>query len=227
MLPASREQYRRLAATLHHHQTDNGLKVVMIASAMMGEGKTLTAANLALTLSESYQRSVLLIDADLRRPSLNKVFGINGAPGLAEGLSALEEGKVTLHQVSPRLSVLPAGKPSSDPMAGLTSGRMRRVIDEARESFDWVILDTPPVGLLTDANLLAAMVDGTVLVVQAGSTPYDLVKRAVEAIGAARVLGVVLNRADTQAHGYGYGYGYEYYGSSHGPVPPAETKTPQ
>ena len=86
-------------------------------------------------------------------------------------------------------------------MAGLTSERMRRLIDEAREAFDWVIIDTPPVGLLTDANLLASMVDGAVLVVKAGSTPYDLVKRAVDAIGRERLLGVVLNRADEQPHG--------------------------
>ena len=77
---------------------------------------------------------------------------------------------------------------------------MRRLIDEAREAFDWVIIDTPPVGLLPDANLLAAMVDGVVLVVKAGSTPYDLVKRAVDAIGRDRMLGVVLNRRH-DAHG--------------------------
>jgi protein-tyrosine kinase len=222
MMPASREQYRRLAATLHHHQAATGLKVVMIASAVMGEGKTLTAANLALTLSESYQRTVLLIDADLRRPSLNTVFRMNGAPGLAEGLTSRQEKKLVLHEVSSWLSMLPAGRPSSDPMAGLTSGRMRRVIDEARTLFDWIIVDTPPIGLLTDANLLAAMVDGAVLVVHAGSTPYDLVKRAVEAIGTDRLLGVVLNRAEARAHSYGYGY--DYYGTSDGPgsAPKAE-----
>jgi protein-tyrosine kinase len=225
MLPASREQYRRLAATLHHQQAATGLKVVMIASAVMGEGKTLTAANLALTLSESYQRTVLLIDADLRRPSLNTVFGMNGAPGLAEGLTSRQEQKLVLHQISSWLSILPAGKPSSDPMAGLTSGRMRRVIDEARASFDWVIVDTPPVGLLTDANLLAAMVDGAVLVVHAGSTPYDLVKRAVEAIGTDRMLGVVLNRAEARAQPYGYGY--DYYSGYGAPVHPFEADVPQ
>jgi len=216
MMPASREQYRRLAATLHHSQTDRGLKVIMIASAVVGEGKTLTAANLALTLSESYQRDVLLMDADLRRPSLNTVFGLDGASGLAEGLMSLEENKLHLHQVSSHLSILPAGKPSSDPMAGLTSDRMRRLVNEAKASFDWVIIDTPPVALLTDASLLASMVDGALLVVHAGSTPYELVKRAVEAIGGERLLGVVLNRADTKAHAYQYGY--NYYGQYRIPV---------
>jgi protein-tyrosine kinase len=213
MRPGSREQYRRLAATLHHSQVATGLKVVMIASAVVGEGKTLTASNLALTLSESYKRDVLLIDADLRRPSVNTVFGMNGSPGLAEGLHSQEEPQLLLHKVSSRLSILPAGKPSPDPMAALTSDRMRRLIDEAKEAFDWIIIDTPPVGLLTDANLLAAMVDGALLVVHAGSTPYDQVKRAVEAIGAGKLLGVVLNRVNYQPNVYQYGY--EYYGHSH------------
>jgi capsular exopolysaccharide synthesis family protein len=213
MMPASREQYRRLASSLHRQQQETGLKVVMIASAVVGEGKTLTASNLALTLSESYQRSVILIDADLRRPSLNVIFGTNGSLGLSEGLTSVEEKPLALQQVSSRLAVLPAGKASSDPMAGLTSPRMRRVIEEARRQFDWVIIDTPPVGLLTDANLLASMVDGTLLVVHAGSTPYDLVKRAIEALGASHVLGVVLNRASTEAQSSGYGY--DYYSHYH------------
>jgi capsular exopolysaccharide synthesis family protein len=206
MNPASREQYRRLAAALHHAQAASGIKVVMIASAVAEEGKTLTAANLALTLSESYRKNVLLIDADLRRPSLHTIFKVRGAPGLNEGLTAPDEPKLPLHDVSPRLTILPAGMPNSDPMAGLTSRRMQGLIDEAREAFAWVIIDTPPVGLLTDANLLASMVDGVVLVVKAGSTPYDLVKRAVDTIGPSKLLGVVLN----QAHGSLGKYSYQY-----------------
>jgi len=221
MVAASREQYRRLAATLHHRQTETGLKVVLMASAVMGEGKTLTATNLALTLSESYRRNVLLIDADLRRPSLGGMFGLSGAGGLAEGLNSLEERSLTLHRISQRLAILPAGKPSSDPMAGLTSVRMRRVITEARESFDWVILDTPPVGLLPDANLLAAMADGVVLVVRAGSTPFNHVKRAVDAIGPERLIGVVLNRAAKQTDAHSY---YDYYSSSDPTPPPADSR---
>jgi protein-tyrosine kinase len=206
MIPASREQYRRLAATLHAAQGSLGLRVVMIGSAVAGEGKTLTASNLGLTLSESYQRRVVLIDGDLRRPSLHTVFKVDGAPGLVEGLASDEDKPLTLRHVSSRLAVLPAGRPTADPMAGLISPRMRRVIAEAREMFDWVIIDTPPVGLLTDAKLLAAMTDGTVMIVKAGSTPCELVRRAVDAIGPERLLGVVLNVADIGADGYGYAY---------------------
>ncbi len=221
MLPASREQYRRLAATLHQQQASSGLKVVMISSALGGEGKTLTASNLALTFSESYRRSVLLIDGDLRRPSLHTVFNIKDAVGLSEGLSSLEEKPLTLHQVTQRLTVLPAGRAISDPMAGLTSDRMRRLIEEAREAFDWVIIDTPPVGILTDANLLASMVDGAVLVIKAEATPYQLAQRAVEALGRNRILGVVLNRALSPLDGTKYGY-YNYYYDAQKQLPSGE-----
>jgi capsular exopolysaccharide synthesis family protein len=209
IMPVSREQYRRLAATLHHAQEDAGVKVVLVASAVVGEGKTLTASNLALTLSESYQRTVLLIDGDFRRPALHIVFNIDAPSGLREGLTSTEEHKLPLYRVSQRLTILPAGKPSSDPMAGLTSNRMRRVIQEARQAFDWVIIDTPPVGLLPDANLLATMADGAVLVVRANSTPYHQVMRAIDALDRDRLLGVVLNSV-ASANGSSHNY-YSYY----------------
>jgi capsular exopolysaccharide synthesis family protein len=216
IMPVSREQYRRLAATLHHAQEDTGIKVVLVASAVVGEGKTLTASNLALTFSESYKRSVLLIDGDFRRPALHIVFNIDAPSGLSEGLMAVVEQKLPLYRVSQRLTILPAGKPSSDPMAGLTSGRMRRVIQEAREAFDWVIIDTPPVGLLPDANLLAAMVDGAVLVVRANATPYHQVVRAIDALDRDRLLGVVLNSA-TPPNGSHHNYYSDYHGARKAP----------
>jgi protein-tyrosine kinase len=218
--PSSREQYRRLAANLHHAQEASGLKVVMVTSASVGEGKTLTASNLALTFSESYHRNVLLVDADLRRPTMHTIFRVEGGIGLSEGLMDPNR-KLPVHQVSARLSVLTAGRPTSNPMAGLTSERMRKLIDEARENFDWMIIDTPPVALLPDANLLATMVDGAVLVVKANVTSYQLVQRAVDAIGKSRILGLVLNHATSEgpgAHQEEYYY-YYYQGGTKGQSP--------
>jgi protein-tyrosine kinase len=204
--PASREQYRRLAATLHHAQASHGLKVVMVTSALVGEGKTLTASNLALTLSESYKKNVLLIDGDLRRPALHTLFRVESSPGLSEGLTASDDQRLAVRQISPRLGVLTAGRPSADPIASLTSTRMQRVVEEAREAFDWVIIDTPPVALLPDTNLLVSIADGALLVVRAGSTPWDLAQRAVNAVGRDRVLGVVLNHAEEPSKATSYAY---------------------
>lgn len=215
MSAVSREQYRRLAAVLHDAQSTTGLQVLMVASAVAGEGKTLTASNLALTFSESYQKRVLLIDGDLRRPTLHSVFRLDTASGLADGLLSPTDTKMVVRQVSSRLAVLPAGRPSSDPMAGLTSERMKRLLAEARGAFDWVILDTPPVMLLPDAHLMTSMIDGAVLVVRAGSTPYELVRRASDAIGRSRIVGIVLNQAEpsSQEDHYQYSYGGKANGS--------------
>ena len=194
--PISIEQYRRLAATLHGLHVSAGLRTIMVSSALPRDGKTLTTTNLALTLSESHSRRVLVIDADLRRPSLHTVFGLENRAGLAEGLHAGATGSLLVTEVSPTLTVLTAGIPDPHPMAGLTSERMAAILKEAASRFDWVLLDTPPIGLISDAQLLAGLVDGVLLVVAAGSTDYVAVSKTVKALGRERILGVVLNRVE-------------------------------
>jgi protein-tyrosine kinase len=194
--PMAVEQYRRLAAILHQAQTTRDVKVVMIASAEPSEGKTLTAANLALTLSESYKRRVLLVDADLRSPALGVMFQVPFSAGLSESLRSDDERPLHVVNLSPALALLPGGGADADPMAGLTSGRMQQIIQEAAASFDWVILDTPPIGLMSDAHLLAAMVDVAVLVIGAGSAGCAAVQHAIESIGREKIVGAVLNRAE-------------------------------
>jgi protein-tyrosine kinase len=205
------EQYRRLAARLYLTQSQEKTRIVMVTSALPGEGKTLTAANLALTLSESYRRQVLLIDADLRRPSLHELFQVPNVTGLNEGLRASVDRKVPVIRITDHLTILTAGRPEPDPMSVLASDRMRRVLEEAGENFEWVIVDTPPIGLLSDGRLLTSLVDTVLLVVRAGSTPTSAIEHAVEAIGRDRILGVVLNRADeAMPH---VDYAYQYYAS--------------
>jgi protein-tyrosine kinase len=211
------EQFRHLAAVLHHAQAQRGTRSLMVTSALPSEGKTLMSTNLALTMSESYQRRVLLIDADLRRPRMHEMFGLSDGPGLTDSLVDPLGGKLPVHQVTDNLWVLAAGSATPDPMSTLVSGAMKDLIADAQQAFDWVIVDTPPIAILPDANLLAGMIDSAVLVVNAGSTPYPMVQRAADAIGRSRILGVVLNRAEehsaTTTHGY-YNYGSSQRSSS-------------
>ncbi|HXH06103.1 MAG TPA: CpsD/CapB family tyrosine-protein kinase [Vicinamibacterales bacterium] len=195
--PLFAEQYRRLAAALYQLQANAGLKTVLVSSAVPGEGKTLTATNLALTLAESYGQRVLLVDADLRDPTVHHLLGLPGAPGLAEYLRA-EAAELPIAAASSTLSLVPAGTPNGNPVAGLVSERMRGLVRQAVGRFDWVLLDTPPVGLLPDANLVARLADGVLFVIAAGATPYRLVQRAIAAVEPERVIGVVLNRADQE-----------------------------
>jgi protein-tyrosine kinase len=213
----SLEQYRRLAAALHDWQIESHSKTVMITSALPHEGKTLTVVNLAFTLSESYARRVLVIDADLRAPSLHTVLNIPNDCGLSEALRGHRH-ELRFTEVSSRLSVLSAGKPGPAPLAGLTSGRMAEVLDECASRFDWVLIDTPPVGVLPDAQVLVRLVGGIVLVIGAGSTPAAAVARAVAEFGGPEaIIGTVLNRVEEQkipeAVYYGK-YGYGKYGAS-------------
>ena len=202
------EQYRRLAARLHLAQAERGIKVVMISSALPGEGKTLTAANVALTLSHSYKRRVLLIDGDLRKPWVHELFNVPNVSGLNDGVRSQVQRKVPLIRWSEYLTILTAGRPDSDPMSVLTSERMRQIVSEGSATFDWVVIDTPPVGVLSDANLLAAMVDTVVLVVQAGRTPFRDINKAVQTLGRESIFGVVLNKVPATGN---YPYDEYYY----------------
>jgi capsular exopolysaccharide synthesis family protein len=206
------EQYRRLAARLLMAQADRGTRLVMITSAFPAEGKTLTSANLALTLSESYKRKVLLIDGDLRRPSIHTLFRVPNVTGLNDGLQIEGDRKIPVLHYTDNLSILTAGRPDTDPMSVLSGERMRRVLDEAKQQFDWVIVDTPPVALLSDAHLLSGLVDAVLLVVHSGKTPLPALHTAIEAVGRERILGVVLNRTDVRMAGAAYDY-YGYYGN--------------
>jgi capsular exopolysaccharide synthesis family protein len=203
------EQYRRLAATLHELQQERDLKTLMVTSSLPKEGKTLTVVNLALTLSESYARRVLLIDADLRRPSVHDVLNLHNGTGLSEALRS-DRAELPFRRVSALLTVLTAGKADNNPMALLTSQRMRRLLDEAAARFDWVLLDTPPVGFMPDAGLLAGITRAVLFVIAAGSTPYQLVQRATAELGHDSIVGTVLNRIDEE-HIPATGYYSHYY----------------
>ena len=217
------EQYRHLAAALHHAADLRGVRSVMVTSALASEGKTLTATNLALTLSESYQRRVLLIDADLRRPRLREMFTLESSAGLTDSLTMPAGSRLPVTQITPTLWVLTAGRDVPDPMSLLVSPAMKQLIEDARAAFDWVIVDTPPIAILPDANLLSTMIDTALLVVSAESTPYPMVKRAVDAIDKNRVLGVVLNRATTANLPKNYGY-YGDHKSQRSGFPPANAR---
>jgi capsular exopolysaccharide synthesis family protein len=199
-------QYRRLAAKLHDVQRERGLKTVVVTSALPGEGKTLTAVNLAMTLSESYGRRVLLIDSDLRKPSVHQILDVANDSGLSDVLRSHRD--VRPVQRTSRLAVLPSGKPDSDPLVGLSSDRMQKLLKESAEKYDWVILDAPP-AVLPDAEVIVRLTQAMVFVIRAGVTPSPAVAKAISDLGREYVVGVVLNGvndAATPAKAYYKGY---------------------
>ena len=203
--PALADQFRRLGATLLQVQRTERLRTVMVTSALPEDGKTLTAVNLALVLSDSYRTRVLLVEADFRRPAITRAAGIPPGPGLSEALKATDDRKAPLVQLSETLTLLPVGRPDSDPLSALTSARLHALLQDASEKFDWVIVDTPPLAVTTDATLLCPLVDAALLVIRAGRTPLESIRRTVDALGRERILGIVLN-ASEQAEAAGYEY---------------------
>jgi capsular exopolysaccharide synthesis family protein len=190
------EQYRSLRTRLAQMEGSGGLRTVLITSPQKGEGKSVTASNLALTMAQELQRRVVLIEADLRKPSLQHLFGLPPGPGLAEYLIGAAELKDVMKFVPEHnLTLLTAGSAPLNPAELLGSPAMRRLLDHLRTRFDRVILDTPPVLPLADVAILAPLVDGSLIVVRAGVTPKPAIENALRAFDASRLLGVVLNES--------------------------------
>ena len=205
------EQYRSLRTRLKRVESGRVLRTIAVTSPSKGDGKSLTAANLALTMAQEFQQRVLLIDCDLRRPAVHRLFGLTEGPGLGDVLMSgaeLEDALVALPEY--HLTVLPAGLPPSRPAELLGSAAMRRVLDTLRSRFDRILIDVPPVAPLADLHILAPMVDGLLMIVRAGITPKPAIERALAGLDASKVLGLVLNETGGEiAEAYNYeGYGY-------------------
>lgn len=207
------EQFRSLAATLCSTQREGNLKSIVVTSGSPGDGKSHVAINLALTLSESYDRRVLLIDADLRRPMLQRLFRIPSGPGLSEALRGKPHLKLPLTRISEKLTLLAAGQPERDPLNILSSDRLKHLVADASTNFDWVIVDSPPVSVVAEGRLVSETVDGALLVVRAGVTPFPEVEAAADTIGRERILGIVLNGVEPSEF-RGRHYYQHYYGVS-------------
>ena len=204
------EQYRSLRTRIKASENGRVFRSIVVTSPNKGDGKSLTAANLALAMAQEFQQRVLLLDADLRRPSIHHLFGINETPGLTDvlmGGSNLEEALVEIPEH--HLTVLPSGLPAVHPAELLGSTGMRRVVDTLRSRYDRLILDMPPVAPLADVSIAAGLVDGILMIVRAGVTPKPAIERALAGLEMSKVLGLVLNDAGTSDAGGQYGgYGY-------------------
>ncbi|MCI0573818.1 MAG: CpsD/CapB family tyrosine-protein kinase [Myxococcaceae bacterium] len=195
---AAAEQYRTLYYRLDRLRARRPLKVVAVTSALPGEGKTLTAVNLALTAARAApDRRILLVDADLRRGQVGRTLGIRGTPGLAELLSGECEVKDVVRRFqATRLAVVPAGRAPEEPAQVLASARMKQMLQAVREGFDEVYVDAPPALPFADATILGHQVDGVVMVIRAHVTPLKVVHQAVEQLGGVPLVGCVLNGAE-------------------------------
>jgi len=209
------EAYRTLRTNVQFLGLDQPLRILQITSSIPGEGKTTTAANLAVVLSQAGKR-VVLVDADLRRPRLHEVFGVPGNRGLTDVLvgEPVELVLLSVPVEGGQLDVLPAGRVPPNPSEMLGGQRMKALLEFLATSFDVVVVDSAPVLPVTDSVVLSSSVDAVLVVVQAGRSSAKMVRETMMALDrvSAPVVGVVMNRVAQRkmkgGHGYGYGYGY-------------------
>jgi capsular exopolysaccharide synthesis family protein len=188
------EKFRFLGVRLRQLQQTRPLKKLVITSTLPQEGKSMVAANLACALARRTQHKTLLIDGDLRRPSVARLFGLGKIPGISDWLQG-ERGPMTsiYHLEDAGLWVLPAGNIPRNPLELIQSGKLLTFMDQLASWFDWIVIDTPPVIPLADTSIWMRMADGVLLVTRQGTTEKDQLKRGLEQIEPSKLLGALLN----------------------------------
>lgn len=207
------EAYRMVRTNLDYTNIDHDNKVMIVTSSKTQEGKTTTICNLAATLSQDGKK-VLLVDCDLRKPRIHKLFNLSNQIGLTNILTnqnTLEEGIQQIEEL-PKLFIMPSGPIPPMPSELLGSKRMCQLLEDIAKDYDYVLIDTPPVLSVTDASIIAGKVDGVILTVAMGETHKDAIRTAVKSLERveANMLGVILTKADVNKKGYYYYYDYGY-----------------
>ena len=204
------EAYRSLRTNIQYSSFDNKYQTLVVTSANPGEGKTTVAGNLALALAQG-ESKVLLVDCDMRRPSVHKKFRISNTYGISDLLVGNKKMESVAHKYNDNLTIVSSGKIPPNPAEMLGSKAMTAFLEEMKNYFDYIVLDTPPLQAVADAQVLSTKVDGSLIVVRAGVTKKDAVHNAVSIINKVNgnIIGTVLNAADNSKDKYYYYYGDE------------------
>jgi len=214
------EAARAIRTNILFTSPDRPFHALLVTSAGPSEGKTTVACSVAITMAQAGQR-VVLLDCDLRRPRIHRVFGRTNELGLTSALLDPNcEGQIAIDTEIPNLSVIPTGPIPPNPAEILQSEAFAALLTRLRSRYDRVVLDSPPLVPVTDAAILSTLVDGTLLVVRASRTTRELARRAVRALRdvSGRIVGVVLNAVDLENRSYGYYQYYQYKHEGYGPI---------
>ncbi len=207
------EQLRNVRTNILFSASDNPRQALLLTSAVAREGKTFLATNLAISMAQMGKK-VLLVDADMRKPRLHKIFGLKKDPGLTNILAEDMDFNSVVHDTEmENLKLITCGTTPPNPSELLASKNMGSLIETARKRFDTILFDSPPVMSVTDPLVLSTRVDGTIMVIKSADIPRPPIQRAIKSLSAvnARILGGVLNNVDFRKDGYYYQYYYRYY----------------
>ena len=206
------EAYRTIRTNIQFAGVDKAMKTIVFTSTAQDEGKSTVVANLGIVMAQAGQK-VVIMDCDFRNPTQHRLFKLQN-----KGLSnCIATGKDVLEIVqssgTPGLDILTSGPVAPNPSEILASNRMKTVIDELKEKYDYVLIDTPPVLPVTDSSVIGSIADGTILLTAWNQITPAMAKEAKTRLeqAGAKILGVILNKVEVASKGYGYGYGYGYY----------------
>jgi protein-tyrosine kinase len=205
------ESFKMLLAKILTRKSEYRLRTIMVTSAQPMDGKTMVATNLAISIVRGINEYVLLVDCDLRRPSLERILGLNAHEGISEYLEkGTSVGPYLVKTPIGKLTLLPAGKPSPNPSELLSSEKTRRLVEELKGRYEdrYIIFDATPAQFAPEATFLASMVDGVLLVVRSGKTTRDSVLEAIENIGRNKIIGVVFNASSKSPEDYRHYHRY-------------------
>jgi capsular exopolysaccharide synthesis family protein len=195
------EKFRFLGVRLRQLQQSRPLKKLLVTSTIPEEGKSTVSANLAAILARKQQPKILLLEGDLRRPSLGRQFGLGSIPGLSEWLQGDPRPIEHIYRLEgPNLWFLPAGRPPENPLELMQSGRLAELLDQLSTWFDWIIIDSPPVLPLADTSVWARLADGILLVTREGTTKRRMLERGLQALEQSKLLGAVVNSSSNTDH---------------------------
>jgi capsular exopolysaccharide synthesis family protein len=202
---AAAEAFRLLAVRMRHLRRDRALRRVLITSSIPQEGKSLVSANLACTLAAGAQQKVVLLEGDLRRPSLMKIFGLDQTTGISEWLQGGRNLTSSIYRLeTPGIWIMPAGDAPGNPLELMQSGKLTAMVEQLTAWFDWVLIDSPPVMPLADTSIWSRLSDGILLVARQGITEKRQLKRGLEAIESRKLIGALLNSSTSDDKGYYY-----------------------
>jgi capsular exopolysaccharide synthesis family protein len=202
------EAFRLLGVRLRHLRRERPLKKVLITSTIPQEGKSMVAANLACTLALRTQQRTLVLEGDLRRPSLSQMFGLGRNPGISEWLEGDRSLTTSIyHLEGPNIWILPAGSAPSNALELLQSGRLSSMMDQLTVLFDWIIIDSPPVLPLADTSVWMRLADGILLTTRQGTTEKRQLQRGLEAVESKKLIGALVNSSKHAAASDYYYYG--------------------
>lgn len=205
------EEFVKIRTNIQYTNIDNDLKVILFTSTNKNEGKSTLSLNTAYKFSELEDTKVLLIDCDFRNPSINRIMNMSNSRGIMDVLMGKKDLKSCLEKINDNLDILFTGRIPQNPTEILSSKKMKNIIEQLKEEYDYIFIDTPPAGIVSDCSILSRYSDGVIYIMASKDAEIDYIKESINGLKGAKIIGCILNKLDTKEVSY-YSHSYYTYG---------------